>query len=100
VSARFSRDGKPRNGVVNRGPDDQLPPPDLEGCIFDPWGHEYGIVIDTNGDERLDLAGIYDDFTGSSAPRKRVGVFSLGTDGKLGTNGDRRFEMTVPFPMT
>jgi hypothetical protein len=91
MSARFSRDGKPRNGVVNRGPDDQLPSPDLESCIFDPWGHEYGIVIDTNGDERLDLTGIYNDFTGEAAPRKRVGVFSMGKDGTLGANGDRLY---------
>lgn len=36
-----------------------------------------------------DLTGIYNDLTGTAAPRKRVGVISLGKDGKLGTNGDR-----------
>lgn len=90
-NATLSRDGKPRNGFYYVGPKEQSPPPDLECCLYDPWGHEYGIVIDTNGDERLDLSGIYHDFTGEAAPRKKVGVFSMGKDGTLGTNGDRLY---------
>lgn len=86
-SASFGK-GFPSSGFYDRGPNGASPSPELEGCLFDPWGHQYGIVIDTNGDGLLDLTGIYSDFTGDNAPRKDVGVFSLGKDGKLGTNGD------------
>lgn len=86
----FSK-GVPRSGFFDRGPDGGPPPPELESCLFDPWGHQYGIVIDSNDDGRLDLTGIYSDFTGDKAPRKQVGAFSLGKDGKLGTNGDRTY---------
>lgn len=88
-SAFVSRDGKPRNGIFDRSTYEGLPSADIDGCLFDPWGHEYIIILDSNGDESLDLTGIYYDFTGAAAPRKRVGVISLGKDGQLGTNGDR-----------
>lgn len=83
------RKGIPSNGFYDRGPNGAPPSPELEGCYFDPWGNQYGIVIDTNDDGRLDLRGIYSDFTGDHAPRTNVGVFSLGKDGTLGANGDR-----------
>ena len=67
-----------------------------DGCLYDPWGHQYGIVMDTNGDERIDLAGIYTDFTGANpqsgkAPHRRAGAFSMGKDGVLGIKGTRVF---------
>lgn len=82
------KDGKPREGVLNRGSNDTVPPPELESCLFDPWGQEYGVILDTTGDGRIDLKGIYVDL-GNSPPSKNVGVFSAGKDGRLGTNGDR-----------
>jgi len=88
-SAIISRDGRPRNGIFDHYTYGGPPPPDIDGCLFDPWGHEYIIILDSNGDEQLDLTGIYNDLTGAAAPRKRVGVISLGEDGKPGTHGDR-----------
>jgi hypothetical protein len=62
--------------------------------LYDPWGQQYGIILDTNGDGRIDLSGVYSDFAGvdsntTGAPRKRVGAFSMGKDKMLGTMGDR-----------
>jgi hypothetical protein len=53
--------------------------------------------VDTNGDDRIDLTNIYNDFAGvdpapGKAPHKRVGVFSMGKDGMLGNKGDRTFK--------
>ena len=86
-TASFGK-GFPSDGFYDRGPNGASPSPELEASFFDPWGHQYGIVIDTNGDGRLDLTGIYSDFTGDNAPRKQVGVFSFGKDGMVGTKGD------------
>jgi hypothetical protein len=68
--------------------------PHGDWCLYDPWGQQYGIILDTNGDERIDLGAIYPDFAGvdsnrGKAPRKRVGAFSMGKDRMLGTNGNR-----------
>lgn len=55
--------------------------------FVDPWGNEYRIVIDADGDYRLSNLP-YSDFQGENAPRGNVGVFSLGKDGLLGRKGD------------
>ena len=58
-----------------------------KGSLVDPWGNEYRITIDADGDNRI--ANLpYTDFQGNDAPRVPVGVFSIGKDGKLGNNGD------------
>lgn len=77
----------PRSGFV----DAPNAPPALKGCFFDNWGHQYCVVMDNNRDGQLDLSRFYQDFSGSAAPRVKVGAFSLGKDGKLGRGGNRLY---------
>jgi hypothetical protein len=54
------------------------------------------VILDTNGDERVDLEGIYSDLSGADrtsgkAPRVLSGAFSMGKDETLGTKGDHTF---------
>ena len=95
-SATVSSAGTPRGGIFDRSRDGSAPPRDLDGNLYDPWGREYGVILDTNGDERIDLEGIYTDLAGADrvsgkAPRVTVGAFSMGKDETLGRKGDRAF---------
>jgi prepilin-type N-terminal cleavage/methylation domain-containing protein len=88
---------KPRNGFYDRGPDGAMPPPNQDGALFDPWGHQYGVIMDTNYDNRIDLVGFYTDFAGAEAdgglaPRQTVGAFSMGKDETLGKRNDRTYK--------
>lgn len=59
-----------------------------QGCLFDPWGHQYCIVFTMDGSGKLDLSEIYSDLTGPEhLIRFPVAVFSLGKDGILGGKG-------------
>ena len=54
--------------------------------------------MDTNYDNRIDLAKFYTDFTGATgttglAPRQTVGAFSMGKDGTLGTKGNKMYKI-------
>jgi prepilin-type N-terminal cleavage/methylation domain-containing protein len=62
-----------------------------KGCLFDPWGKQYNVMLDTNYDDRLDIGQCYTDFGEKDKPRTAVGAFSLGKDNKLGENGDNRY---------
>ena len=66
--------------------------PALLGCLFDPWGRQYNIIIDTNYDNTIQVDQQYTDFAGAppagQRPQFSVGVFSLGKDGLLGTRGN------------
>ena len=42
----------------------------------DPWGRDYGILLDLNFDEKIDVGGVADGI------RAKVGVYSLGPDKK------------------
>jgi prepilin-type N-terminal cleavage/methylation domain-containing protein len=82
--------GKPRGGFYDHVEGGGSPPADQDGCLFDPWGHQYGVIMDTNYDNRIDLTGIYSDFAGADptsglAPRFTVGAFSMGKDEKIGS---------------
>jgi len=95
-SASVSPAGRPRGGFFDRSRDGTAPPVDLDGNLYDPWGREYGVILDTNGDERVDLEGIYSDLSGADrtsgkAPRVLSGAFSMGKDETLGTKGDHTF---------
>jgi len=95
-AAKVSGAGKPRGGFFDRSANGSVPPADLDGNLYDPWGREYGVILDTNGDERIDMEGIYIDFTGADrvsgkAPRVMGGAFSMGRDEELGRKGDRTY---------
>jgi type II secretory pathway pseudopilin PulG len=56
-----------------------------QGSLFDPWGVEYCIVMETDRDGSLNLGSIYSDLgTPATAIAKNCVAFSLGKDGKLG----------------
>jgi hypothetical protein len=61
------------------------------GCFYDPWGRQYGVVIDADYDNQITVAEQYSDFAGDNAPRVGVGAFSMGRDNKLGTKGDAQY---------
>lgn len=61
------------------------------GCFFDPWGRQYGVVMDADYDNQLALAEQYSDFARDNAPRVGVGAFSMGRDNKLGVKGDAQY---------
>jgi prepilin-type N-terminal cleavage/methylation domain-containing protein len=99
-TARVNAKNEARDGFYDQTINGGTPPPAQESCLYDPWGHQYGIIIDANGDDRIDLQNIYSDFTGAQAsggraPRWKVGVFSMGKDGKLGTEGDRVYRTSA-----
>jgi prepilin-type N-terminal cleavage/methylation domain-containing protein len=95
-SANVSGSGRARGGFYDRTESGGSPGASEMSCLFDPWGNQYGVVMDSDGDDRIDLTGIYTDFTGADpasgqAPRRKVGAFSMGKDEKLGTKGDRAY---------
>lgn len=94
-SATVSSSNKPRGGFFDRSATGGTPPANQESCLYDPWGKQYGVILDTTGDDRIDLESVYTDFQGSSesgkAPRKKVGAFAMGKDEKLGKEGDKQF---------
>ena len=88
---------KPRNGFYDRGADGGIPPPNQDGALYDPWGHQFGVIMDTNYDNRIDLVGYYTDFAGAEtdgglAPRQTVGAFSMGKDETLGKRNNRSYK--------
>lgn len=95
--ANASSGSKPRGGFYDRGQDGGSPPPEQDGALFDPWGHQYGVVMDSNYDNRIDIVGFYTDFAGAEengglAPRQTVGAFSMGKDETLGKRNSRSFK--------
>ena len=62
-------------------------------CFFDPWGSQYNVVMDTSGDNKIDVGSQYTDFAAPNEPRAQVGAFSLGKDKRLGTNGDSTYKV-------
>lgn len=95
-SAAVNSAGRARNGFYDKTSTGGTPPATEESCLYDPWGDQYGIVFDVNGDDRIDLKGFYADFTGVDtaglAPRRKVGAFSMGKDEKLGKDGDKVYK--------
>lgn len=54
----------------------------VQGCLFDPWGHQYCVAYKTDGSVGLDLSAVYSDLAGSEKMiPTSVAVFSLGNDG-------------------
>ena len=74
----------PRDGFAD-GPEF---PEALQGCLLDPWGHQYCIVFTTDGSSTLDLSAVYSDLAGpENLIRIPVVAFSLGKDGIPGGKG-------------
>ena len=57
------------------------------GQLMDPWGNEYCIVLDTDGDDSIDMKDFYTDLTGTDAIRVSAAAFSMAKDGKRGGKG-------------
>ena len=96
-AAIVSANNKARAGFFDRTQSGSAPPENEDGCLYDPWGYQYGVVLDTTGDERIDLTNYYTDFTGANptsgkAPRKRAGCFAVGKDGTLGKKGNNTYK--------
>ena len=88
--------GKPRSGFFDRAEDGSTPPAGDAGSLCDPWGRQFGVILDSSGDERIDLGALYTDFAGANpiggkAPRYRVGAFTMAKDEMLGTAGDHLY---------
>ncbi len=63
-------------------------PPELTGCYLDPWGRQYCIVMDADGDDTLELGSIYADLAGpGNVLRQNPAVFCLAADGIRGAKG-------------
>ena len=62
--------------------------PEIAGCYFDPWGRQYTVVMDADGDDTLDLAILYSDLSGpGNVVRQNPAVLSLAADGIRGAKG-------------
>jgi type II secretory pathway pseudopilin PulG len=60
-------------------------PDELEGCYIDPWGAQYCIVMDADGDGGINMSDFYTDLANPrDVVRNTPAVFSLAKDGELG----------------
>lgn len=64
---------------------------DREGRLYDPWGTEYFVVLDADGNDEIDMGKFWDDLksdsTGSNRVRFGATAFSLAKDRKFGGKG-------------
>jgi prepilin-type N-terminal cleavage/methylation domain-containing protein len=64
---------------------------DREGRFYDPWGTEYFVVLDADGNEELDLGKFWEDLkvdsTGNNKVRFSATAFCIGKDRKFGGKG-------------
>lgn len=89
---KFTDSKNPRDGFTD-GTDFQ----DKEkGRLMDPWGNEYCIIIDTDGNDEIDMIEFYSDLTGTdNSLRVPAASFSMAKDGKRGGKGyEGRFRKT------
>ena len=77
----------PRAGFSDKSSD-----PLTKGNLYDPWGKQYGVILDSNYDNVILLDKQYTDFSAKDAPRVGCGAFSMGKDNKLGTNDDKIYK--------
>ena len=73
----------PRSGFLEKGGED-----DTLGCYFDPWGSQYGVIIDSTYDDHIDVDKVYDKDTDwkspEGSPHVGVGAFSMGKNKVIG----------------
>jgi prepilin-type N-terminal cleavage/methylation domain-containing protein len=61
---------------------------DKQGQLMDPWGTQYCVVLDADGDEAINLSKFYTDLEGEKNVIRYSGVaFSLGKDKARGGKG-------------
>ncbi len=82
ISQKKAVDKKlPRNGFV----DGSEFPAAQAGQLMDPWGAQYCIILETDGNEEIDMSDFFTDLTGASNVVRHTAVgFSMGKDSKIG----------------
>lgn len=64
---------------------------DRQGRLYDPWGTEYFVVLDADGNDELDMGDFWQDLkadsSGSNKVRFSAASFCLGKDAKFGGKG-------------
>ncbi len=74
----------PRDGFCD-GSDFQE---DKRGQLMDPWGKQYTIILESDGDEIIDMSSIFTDLSGpENFIRYSALAFSLGKNEKIGGKG-------------
>ena len=66
-----------------------------QGRLFDPWGAEFFVVLDADGNEELDMGDLYTDLNAASDAGAKLRFsavsFCIGKDGKFGGKGYETF---------
>lgn len=61
---------------------------DKRGQLMDPWGKQYTVILESDGDEIIDMSPIFTDLTGQeNFVRYPAVAFSLGKNGVVGGKG-------------
>jgi prepilin-type N-terminal cleavage/methylation domain-containing protein len=71
----------PRDGFT----DGKAFPPELQGQLLDPWGKQYCIILDADGDGQLKLDAFFQDLT--EPIRDSAAAFSMAKNHDLGGKG-------------
>jgi len=71
----------PREGFV----DGREFPEDIQGQLLDPWGKQYCILLDADGDEVLDISEFFQDQ--KDPIRFSAAAFSMGKNLEIGGKG-------------
>lgn len=72
----------PRGGFVDGS---QFPPAE-QGRFMDPWGKEYCVILETDGDGQIDMSTFFTNLSGpTDIVRKSAVAFSMAKDGVRGT---------------
>lgn len=71
----------PRDGFV----DGSEFPAAMAGQLMDPWGTQYCVVLDVDGNEEIDMGSFFQDLSGANnVVRFSAVAFALGKNGKIG----------------
>lgn len=74
----------PRDGFVD-GADF---PKEKQGMLMDPWGTQFCVILETDGNEEIDMGEFFQDLAGeSNVVRYSAVAFSMAKDGKIGGKG-------------
>ena len=74
----------PRDGFA----DGTTFPAAIQGQLFDPWGEQYCIILDADGDGVIDMKEFFSDLTGPEhSVTSAAAAFSMAKDGQRGGKG-------------